>query len=91
MPPVGPAPGDGPPADFDYHTVGIVFDLLRPADDRDRKLLEYALNQLEDLGAIAFAETREGGERRYHVAPNPHYAAAFESIVRRGGRPEDLQ
>jgi hypothetical protein len=79
--------GGGPPADFDYHTTGIAFDLLRPANDRQRKTLEYALGYLEDRRIIAVVDAKDRNERRYHVVPNPRYGDALARIAATGKLP----
>ena len=74
-------PGDGPPPDFDYHTTGIAFDILRPTDEKQRKALEYALDTLEDRRILAYADAKDHNERRYHVVPNPSHADALSKMV----------
>src|SRR5207248_1180043 len=66
LPPSAPLPGGGPPPDFNYHSTGLAFDLLRPTDDRRRKLLEYALGWLQDRGVLWQMEEADAGPRRYH-------------------------
>ncbi len=80
-------PGGGPPADLNYHTVGVAFDLLRPADPLQRKILDYTLGYLEDRQIISRFEERDGGERRYHVVANPHYAPVLTRIAATGHVP----
>jgi hypothetical protein len=80
-------PGGGPPADFDYHTTGLAFDLLRPADSLPRKILEYALGALQDRQIVLWVDAKDRGERRYHVVPNPRYAAALAKIAATGQAP----
>ncbi len=80
-------PGGGPPADFDYHTTGLAFDILRPALSADAKTLDYALSVLEERGIIAVTEARDNGERRWHIVPNPRYAYALTRIATTGQAP----
>lgn len=80
-------PGGGPPADFDYHTTGLAFDLLRPADSRQRKILEYALGALQDRQIVLWVDAKDRGERRYHVVPNPRYAQALAKVAATGQAP----
>ncbi|MCW3099348.1 MAG: hypothetical protein JWL77_4966 [Chthonomonadaceae bacterium] len=74
-------PGDGPPPDFDFHTTGIAFDILRPPDDKQRKALEYALDSLEDRRILAYTDAKDHNERRYHVVPNPAHADALSRMA----------
>ncbi|HLV79848.1 MAG TPA: hypothetical protein VKT32_06175, partial [Chthonomonadaceae bacterium] len=74
-------PGGGPPPDFDFHTTGLAFDILRPATARQRAMLEYALGYLADRDVAAWIEAKDRGGRRYHVVPNPRYAAALARIT----------
>ena len=76
-----PPPGDGPPSDFDFHTTGIAFDILRPADEKQRKALEYALDSLEDRRILAYADAKDHNERRYHIVPNPAHADALSRLA----------
>lgn len=81
-------PGGGPPADFDYHTTGLAFDVLRPAAKSEWETLEYALSYLEERRIIAVTEARDNDERRYHVVPNPRYVDALTRIAQTGTLPE---
>lgn len=74
-------PGDGPPPDFDFHTTGIAFDILRPTDEKQRKALEYALDSLEDRRILAYADAKDHNERRYHVVPNPAHSDALSRMA----------
>ncbi len=74
--------GGGPPRRFDYHTTGLVFDVLRPKDDADRKILEYALDRLEARGLLSAIQAKDRDERRYHIVPHPAYADAFARMAR---------
>ncbi|HZT44044.1 MAG TPA: hypothetical protein VFA07_17900 [Chthonomonadaceae bacterium] len=74
-------PGGGPPPGFDFHTTGLAFDILRPTEARQREILEYALGYLADRKVMAWIEARDYGGRRYHVVPNPRYAAALARIA----------
>ena len=80
-------PGGGPPVGFDYHTAGIVFDVLTPRDPKQRKLLDYALGYLNNRRIVYWFSPRDRGERRYHVVPNPRYAAALARIAQTGQVP----
>ena len=66
--------GGGPPRRFDYHTTGLVFDILRPKEDRDRKILAYTLDSLEARGLLSAIEAKDRDERRFHIVPHPQYA-----------------
>jgi hypothetical protein len=72
------------PADIpvDLHPTGLVFDLARPATAWDRKVLEYALGQLSDRGAIYWLMEYERGPSRYHICPSPEHRT---SLARAGG------
>jgi len=59
-----------------------VFDILWPADDRDRKVLEYVLDRLEAEGVLAAIPAKDQDERRYHVVPHPAYRKVFEKLSR---------
>lgn len=74
-------PGDGPPPDFDFHTTGIAFDILRPTDEKQRKTLEYSLDYLEDRQILAYADAKDHNERRYHIVPNPAHADALARLA----------
>ncbi len=74
-------PGGGPPGDFDFHKTGWAFDLIRPADDLQRKTLEYALGYLRDRGVLWLMEETERGPRRYHIIPNPKFRDALTKIA----------
>ena len=74
--------GGGPPRRFDYHTTGLVFDLLRPTDDRDRKILEYTLDRLEARGLLSAIPAKDHNERRFHIVPHPAYADVFARLAR---------
>ena len=75
-------PGGGPPADFDYHTTGLAFDVLRPVTALDAETLDYALSRLEEQGIVAVTEARDNGERRWHIVPNPRCADALARLAR---------
>jgi hypothetical protein len=79
-------PGGGPPPDFDFHTTGLAFDLLRPANNRERKVLEYALGYLSDRHALWWMDDKERGPRHYHVVPNPRFRNALGEIGLGGRR-----
>ena len=81
-------PGNGPPPDFDFHTTGLAFDILRPSNPRQRRVLEYALGYFEDRQILAWIDAKDRGERRYHVVPNPYYAEALAEIASTGQMPE---
>ncbi len=74
-------PGAGPSPDFDFHTTGLAFDLLRPTDEAQRKALEYALDSLQDRRILAYADAKDRNERRYHIVPNPIYADALSRLT----------
>ncbi len=74
-------PGEGPPPDFDFHTTGIAFDILRPTDEKQRKTLEYALDTLEDRRILAYADAKDHNERRYHIVPNPAHEDALNRMA----------
>lgn len=62
-----------PTDDPDYHSTGLVFDVKRPANDWNRKVLEYAFGQLYDNLRISWMKEDEAGSRRYHVVVNPDF------------------
>lgn len=79
--------GGGPPRSFDYHTTGLVFDILRPKNQQDRKILEYALDTLMDRQILDVLEAKDLNERRYHIVPHPQYAHLFTRIAQSGVAP----
>jgi hypothetical protein len=70
-------PGGGPPAEFDYHTTGLAYDLLKPANSRDRRILDYAIGVWEDRLVVARREERDAGPPRWHLLPNPRFTDAL--------------
>lgn len=80
-------PGGGPPPDFDFHATGLAFDVLRPPDPRQRKILECALDYLFNRQILWWMDVRDRGLRHYHVVPNPRYAAALARIGETGRVP----
>ena len=74
-------PGVGPPPDFDFHTVGLAFDIMKPADPKTRKILDYALGWCEDRQILAHYEEKDFAPPRYVVFPNLRCAAALEKIT----------
>ena len=73
----------------DYHTIGVPFDILHPADRTQRKVLEYALGYFKDRGIMAWREENTGTEpKHYHVVPNPAFSEEFKKIS--PGGPLDL-
>jgi hypothetical protein len=74
--------GLGPHEDFDYHTAGLAFDLLRPDNDRERKVLEYVLGYFADRDILWWREevSVDGSGRRYHVVPNKRFAASLAAF-----------
>ncbi len=83
-PPKPKPPGGGPPGDFDYHATGIAFDIRRPADQVQRKILEYALGYFTDREILWWMDEKHRGPRHYHVVPNPRYGACLAAILRSG-------
>lgn len=73
--------GGGPPPDFDFHVTGLAFDLLRPEDAGQRKILEYALCYFENRHILTWADAKDRGFRRYHVVPNPKFAHQLEMLA----------
>ena len=65
-------PGNGPPPDFDFHTIGAAFDVLRPKDALQRKILDYALGTLEDRQALTRYEDKKAVPPHCIVIANPH-------------------
>jgi hypothetical protein len=82
--------GGGPPRRFDYHTTGLVFDILRPKDDKDRKILGYTLDQLEARGLLSAIEAKDHEQRRFHIVPHPRYAAVFARLAEKGAVPTQI-
>ena len=84
-------PGGGPPADTNYHEMGLALDIKRPTDARNRKILEYALGWLADRQILWWRtdDIDSGGEgrRHYHFIPNPRYRIPLEQIARKGKLP----
>jgi hypothetical protein len=80
--PPAPLP-PGIPRDPEYHTTGFVFDLQRPANDWDRKVLEYAFGRLYDNLRISWRKEDGWGSRRYHVVVNPSYKAEMAEYYRK--------
>lgn len=80
-------PGGGPPADFDFHTTGLAFDILRPADAKQRKTLEYVLDGCAERQIFSVTEAKTEGERRYHIVPNPLYAKPLAQLGTQAKRP----
>jgi hypothetical protein len=68
---------DDPRLNFELHTVGLAFDILLPADPQQRKILDYALGVLEDREILWRIQEKELGAPRYHIVPNPRYAASL--------------
>jgi len=87
-PDAGKRPGGGPPPDFDFHVTGFAFDILTPSNARQRKILEYALGYFADREILWWMDEARYGPRRYHVVPNPRYAAALASIGTNERAPE---
>ncbi len=63
----------------EFHATGLVFDLARPRDEWDRRVLEYVLGFLYDRLRISWQKEDEHGPTRYHVVPNPVYREEFVS------------
>ena len=82
LPGVGPLPG------FDFHTVGLAFDIMKPADPKTRKILDYALGWCEDRQILWHYEEKEFTPPRYVVVPNPRYAAELQKINFSGNIPK---
>ncbi len=82
VPEADAAIGGGPPRRFDYHTTGLVFDILRPREDKTRKILEYALDRLEARGLLSAIQAKDHDDRRYHIVPHPAYAEVFARMAR---------
>lgn len=80
-------PGGGPPATFNYHTTGLVFDLLPPSDHLMRERLEYALDYLQEREIVAVTLARDNGELRYHVCPSPRFGKVLAEIGSNGPLP----
>jgi hypothetical protein len=69
--------GGGPPRRFDYHMTGIAFDLVRPSNPLDRKILEYTLDNMAARGLLVYIEAKDRDLRRYHIIPHPAYSDLF--------------
>ena len=80
--------GTGPPPDFDFHTVGLSFDIVKPADPKTRKILDYALGWCADRQISWHYEEKDFSPARYVVIPNPRYAAALQIIQKAGNIPK---
>ena len=81
-------PGNGPPPDFDFHTVGLAFDIMKPADPKTRKILDYALGWCEDRQILSRYQEKDFAPPRYVVVPNPRCAAALKKITGAGNTPK---
>jgi hypothetical protein len=66
-------PGGGPPADFDYHTTGLAFDLVRPHRPADARILAWILDTLQAQGLLSYMIHREMGEHLLHIVPSPRF------------------
>ncbi len=75
--PVWPPSRPGPP-DLNYHTTGLVFDLLRPQNTAQSRVFAYVLGALEDRRILSVVEVKEAGQVRYHLCPNPQYGRDLE-------------
>ena len=73
--------GVGPPPGFDFHTVGLAFDMGKPADPKMRKILDYALGWCADRQILWHYEEKDFTPPRYVVVPNPRYAAELKKIT----------
>ena len=84
-------PGGGPRADFNFHETGLAFDIARPPDAGNRKILEYALGWLSDRHILWWRtddiDSTGPGKRHYHAVPNPYYRIPLERIGRTGTLP----
>jgi hypothetical protein len=74
------------PKDPEFHTTGLTFDLKRPTEDWDRKVLEFALGRLYDNLRISWRHEREAGSRRYHVVINPQFKDEMIDYYRKATR-----
>ena len=81
-------PGIGPPPGFDFHTVGLAFDIMKPTDPKTRKILDYALGWCEDRQILWHYEEKDFTPPRYVVVPNPRFAAALKKITEAGNIPK---
>ncbi len=73
----------GTPRDPEYHSTGLVFDLQRPKEEWDRKVLEYALGRLYDSLRVSWRKENEAGSQRYHVVVNPSFRDEMIDYYRR--------
>jgi hypothetical protein len=79
--------GGGPPGDFDYHTTGLAFDILKPRSSSDAHLLAYTLDYLTERGILTHADRADARLPRSHVVPNPEFGAALAEIDKEGKAP----
>lgn len=80
-------PGGGPPADFDYHTTGLAFDIVQPTDREQRKRLEYALDYLANRQVLWAMIHGDRQPATYHIVPSPRYALPLQSLAAQGSLP----
>lgn len=70
-------PGGGPPEGYDFHRTGLAFDILRPEDREQRKILEYVLDYFTRRQILWWWDRQDLSPRHYHLVPNPRYASAL--------------
>ena len=71
---------------FDYHTIGLEFDIERPANARDRMIMDYCIGYFEDRGIVLRMESK--AENAWLIVPNPKYAKALNEIEQNGKLPD---
>jgi hypothetical protein len=72
--------------EFDFHTIGLEFDIERPADPDDRMILDYCIGYFEDRGIILRMESKASNS--WEILPNPKYDTALETIAKKGKPPQ---
>ncbi|MCX6381531.1 MAG: hypothetical protein NT023_18980 [Armatimonadetes bacterium] len=70
--------GDVAPADFDYLSTGLAFQIKPPVNTTNRRTLDYALSVLSDKNLLWYYKSRE--TNTLLVIPNPRYRDALSAL-----------
>ena len=81
-------PGNGPLPGFDFHDAGLAFDVMKPADPKRKRILDYALGWCEDRQILWHYEEKDFAPARYVVVPNPRYSNALKKCDSAGNIPK---
>ncbi len=72
-----------PPADvqpsFDFRTVGVAFDLVKPTDKADRKILDYCIGYFEDRNIVV--RTESANRDKWQCVPNPSFSSVLAGLA----------